>query len=207
VLLLWTENLRVGVEKFDEDNKRLVASVNALHGVIQAGESARMLKSVLDELERYAWQHCTGEEVAFLETGYPDAAAHIAEHDQLRQMIEKMKQQRDLGTDAMLPVDVMNLIYIWITNHICNRDRKYSEFMRVRGILGAPPDPQALAHAARYSTPAAFLASDVPGANQETMAHTESMAPMIASESVIGTSSQRAASILRATKASSAPSP
>ena len=207
MLLLWTENLRVGVEKFDEDNKRLVASVNALHGVIQAGESARMLKSVLDELERYAWQHCTGEEVAFLETGYPDAAAHIAEHDQLRQMIEKMKQQRDLGTDAMLPVDVMNLIYIWITNHVYSADRRSSEFMRAAGVLHLLPEPVAPAHAASRATPAQFLASDAPGASHDAIAHSERMAPMIASESMIGTSIQRAASILRATKASSTPNP
>lgn len=207
MLLLWTENLRVGVEEFDEDHKKLVAMVNALHGAIEAGSSSKMLKRVLDDLEHYAWRHCTCEEVAFLETGYADAAAHTAEHDELRQMIAKMKQRRDQGTDAQLSVDVMNLIYVWITNHIYCSDRKYSEFVRVRSILQAPADAPALAYAARYPTPADFLASDAPGANHETIAHTESIAPMIASESVIGTSSQRAASILRATKANSAPNP
>lgn len=207
MLLLWTENLRVGVEDLDEDHKRLIAMVNALHGAIQAGYGSKMLKRVLDDLERYAWDHCTREEVSFLETDYPDAAAHSAEHDELRQMIAKMKQRRDLGTDRDLSVDVMNLIYIWITNHIYSRDRKYAEFVRARGILQAPSALPALPHAARYPTPADFLASDAPGANHDAIAHTDSIAPMIASESVIGTSTQRAASILRATKASSAPNP
>ena len=207
MLLQWTENLRVGVEVLDEDNRRLISMVNALHGAIQTGDSTRILRSVLDGLEYYAWCHCTTEELAFLENGYPDAEAHASEHVELRQMIEKMKLRLPQAADAMLPVDVMNLIYIWITNHICGRDRKFSEFMRVKSILEAPLDPHPNAHPSRYSTPADFLASDAPGAIQETIAHTESMAPMIASESIIGTSSQRAESILRATKASSAPNP
>ncbi len=207
MLLLCTENLRVGVEEFDEDNKKLVAMVNALHGAIQQGESRRMLKSFLDGLERYAWEHCTREEVAFLENGYPEAAAHTAEHDQLRQMVAKMKQRRDQGRDVQLPVDMMNLMYVWITNHIYCSDRKHAEFVRARSILQAPAEGPALAYGARYPTPADFLASEAAGASHEAIAHSESIAPMMASESVIGTSSQRAASILRATKASSAASP
>ncbi len=207
MLLLWTENLRVGVDELDQDNKKLVAQVNALHGAIQAGASKKLLKGVLDELEDYAWRHCTSEEVAFLETGYPDAATHTAEHEELREMVGRMKQQRGGGLDANLSVDLMNLIYFWITNHIYRADRKYAEFIRMRGILQAPFGRPANAHAARYSTPADFLASGVPGANQETIAQTESIAPMMASESAIGTSSHFAASILSPTNPSSAPNP
>ncbi|HXR38408.1 MAG TPA: bacteriohemerythrin [Terracidiphilus sp.] len=206
MLLLWTENLRVGVEDFDEDHKKLIALVNMLHGAIETGNSKNMLESVLDDLEHYAWHHCTCEEVAFFETGYPDAAAHTAEHDELRRMVAKMKLRRESGTDADLSVDVMNLIYIWLTNHIYCADRKYSEFTRARGILQALPEPAA-SRAVRYPTPARFLASDAPGANHEAIAQSESIVPIIASESVMGTSIQRAASILSATKASSAPNP
>jgi hemerythrin len=207
MLLLWTENLRVGVDELDRDNKRLVAQANALHGAIQAGESKKLLKGVLDELEDYAWRHCSSEEAAFQESGYPDAAAHTAEHEELREMVGSMKQQRDRGLDFHLSIDVMNLIYFWITNHIYRADRKYAEYIRMRGILHAPLGRPANAHAPRYSTPAEFLASGAPGANQETIAHSERMAPMRASESAIGTSNQRAASILSPTKASSAPNP
>lgn len=200
MLLLWTENLRVGVEEFDEDHKRLIALVNALHGAIEAGTSKEILKGVLDDLEQYAWHHCACEEFVFLKTGYPDARAHTQEHYELRQMVAKMKQRHESGMDADLSLDVMNLIYIWLTNHIYCADRKYSEFMRARGILQSLPESPALHHSARYPTPAEFLASDSPGANHEAMAHTETSTPTIARDSVIGTSIQRAASILNATK-------
>ncbi len=207
MLLLWTENLRVGVDELDRDNKKLVAMVNVLDGAIEAGQSKRLLKTVLGNLEDYAWRHCSIEEVAFLESGYPDAAAHTAEHEELRKMVGKMKRRRDGGLDADLAVDLMNLMYVWITNHIYTSDMKYSEFIRMRGILQAPPGLPATVHAARYSTPAGFLASDAPVASQETIAHTGSMAPMMAGVSEAGTSSQRAASILSPTNPGSAPKP
>jgi hemerythrin len=207
MLLLWTENLRVGVEEFDEDHKKLIAMVNALHGAIQAGDSNKMLESVLNRLEHHAWHHCTLEEVAFLQTGYPDAAQHTEEHDELREMIVKMKRRKESGVDAGLSVDVMNLIYIWLTNHIYRADRKYRDFVHAKGILQGLPVAPAQPHSALYPTPAHFLASDSPGANHEATAHSERIAPMTASDGVMGTSIQRENNIFRATKASSAPNP
>jgi hemerythrin-like metal-binding protein len=197
----------VGVEEFDEDHKKLIALVNRLHGAIQNGTSREILGSVLDALEHHAWDHCSREELLFMQAGYADAAGHIEEHNELRRMIAAMKLRGEKGSDAELAIDVMNLIYIWITNHIYRADRKAGEFLRAAGLLDMLPDPVAPAHAASHITPAQFLASDAPGANHEAIAHSERIAPMIASESVMGTSIQRAASILRATKASSTPNP
>lgn len=207
MLLLWTENLRVGVEEFDADHKRLLAMVNRLHGAIQAGTSKEILAGILDALEHHAWDHCGREEMLFMQAGYPGAAQQLEDHDELRRMIAGMKLRHASGSDADLSVDVMNLIYIWITNHVYCVDRKSSEFLRAAGLLDILPDPVVPMLAASRVTPAQFLASDTPGANHEAIAHTERIAPMIASESVMGTSSQRAASILRATKASSTPNP
>jgi hemerythrin-like metal-binding protein len=206
MLLLWTENLRVGVEEFDEDHKRLITVVNRLHGAIEAGTSGDMVGSVLGALEHYAADHCRREEMVLMMAGYPEAAAQIREHNELRRLVAAMKLRCDRGFDAGLSVDVMNLIYVWITDHIYRADRKAGEFLRATGQLdmlsGATPAP-----VASRLTPAQFLASDTPGANQEATAHSESIAPMIASESVMGSSIQRAVSILRATKPSSTPNP
>jgi len=207
MLLLWTENLRVGIEEFDEDHKKLIALVNRLHGAIQAGTSREILGGVLNALEHHAFEHCRCEEMLLMQAGYPEAAEHMKEHNQLRRMIAGLKLRQQSGSDSDLSTDLMNLLYIWITNHVYSADRRSSEFMRAAGVLHLLPEPVAPAHAASRATPAQFLASDAPGASHDAIAHSERMAPMIASESMIGTSIQRAASILRATKASSTPNP
>jgi hemerythrin len=204
MLLLWTENLRVGVEEFDEDHKKLIALVNRLHGAIQAGTDKEILGGALDALEHYAADHCRCEEMLLMQGGYAGAVEHIKEHNELRRMIAAMKLRRERGSDADLSLDVMNLIYVWITNHIYRADRTAGEFLRSAGLLGMLPDSVT---AASRLTAVQFLASDTPGANQEAMAQSDRIAPMIASDSVMGTSSQRAASILRATKASITPNP
>lgn len=207
MLLLWTEKLRLGVEEFDDAHKRLIVLVNRLHAAIQAGTSNRVLEAVLNELEYHVRHQCTREEMLFLETGFPDAAAHTEEHNELRRMVAKMHLRFASGTDADLPLDVMNLIYVWVTNHIYRADRRSSEFMHAKGIYHAQIDAGVPTHASARETPAQFLASDSPGANHEIAAHNERIAPMMASERVMGTSIQRAPSILSATKASSAPNP
>jgi len=207
MLLLWTENLRVGIEEFDEDHKELIALVNCLHGAIEAGTSKEILGSALAALEHYAFNHCRCEEMLLMQAGYPRAAEQMMEHNELRRMIGAMMLRRERGFDTDLSVDVMNLIYVWITNHIYRADRAAGEFLRGAGLLEMLPGPLLPALVPGRATPAQFLASDASGANHEAMAHSERIAPMIASESVMGTSIQRAASILRATKASSTPNP
>ena len=102
MLLLWTENLRVGVEEFDADHKRLLAMVNRLHGAIQAGTSKEILAGILDALEHHAWDHCGREEMLFMQAGYPGAAQQLEDHDELRRMIAGMKLRHASGSDADL---------------------------------------------------------------------------------------------------------
>jgi hemerythrin-like metal-binding protein len=135
MLLVWTENLTVGVEEFDQEHKKLIAMVNELHGAIEAGNSKETLGIVLDQLEDYARHHCLREELLFIKTGYPDAPAHMKEHDELRQMLAGMRERHESGLGARLSVEVMDFIYGWLTNHICCTDRKYTEHMHANGIF------------------------------------------------------------------------
>jgi hemerythrin-like metal-binding protein len=134
MLLLWTENLRVGVEEFDKDHRNLIGLVNYLHAAILEGKSRDALATALDELEDHVTRHFRREELAFLETSYPRRAEHKLEHRQLYEQFSMMRKRFESGEDAALAPEVMEYAYTLLKDHIFGSDRQYTEHLNGQGV-------------------------------------------------------------------------
>jgi len=134
MLLVWTENLRVGVEEFDEDHRGLISMVNELHRAVQSGESRRTLAAVLDRMEWHTRDHCRREEQFFVSTCYPDLEAHRQEHRQLVCRLADLRKRFEASADPHLAVETMELIFQWLTDHIHGTDRLYGPHLNSNGI-------------------------------------------------------------------------
>ncbi|HEY0836970.1 MAG TPA: bacteriohemerythrin [Azospirillum sp.] len=132
--LEWSGDMSVGHDGVDEQHRRLIDLINRLVACStrQAGRDATF--AALDALTAYVDEHFAEEERQMLACGYPDHAAHKADHDTMRGTIRTLRASvRSAGdvfgaTVAILPK--------WLERHLTTLDRDIAVFLAER--RGAP---------------------------------------------------------------------
>ena len=133
-LMTWTEKMSVGVVVLDNDHKKLVEMLNNLFDAMQAGKGRDALGKILDGLVAYTVEHFKREEQLFAQTGYPDAAAHKAQHEDLCKQAVAIQQKYKSGATTTLSLEVLNFLKNWLVNHIQGTDKKYTAHLNLKGV-------------------------------------------------------------------------
>jgi hemerythrin len=133
-LMNWNEKMSVGVAVIDDEHKKLVAMLNDLYDGVQAGKGAAALGKVLDGLIAYTAAHFKHEEEFFAKTGYPAAAAHKKEHDDLTKQVLDVQAKYKSGVSGTLSLEVMNFLKTWLIKHIQGSDKAYGPHLNSKGI-------------------------------------------------------------------------
>jgi len=137
--LMWTENLSVGIKRFDEDHKRLIRSVNELQSEIEdARAKGRIdpveIELILHRMENYAIWHFSSEEKAMDTTGFPGLDEHRTAHQNFIAIVAKMSE-RCMGSNDLKHADeIVQFIHAWITNHVYQMDGKYADHLHAHNI-------------------------------------------------------------------------
>jgi len=77
-------------------------------------------------------KHFAHEEQYFARLGYPDSAAHIAEHDLLKKQVGDFVKKFNAG-QATVNAELMNFLRNWLTSHIMGSDKKYVPHLKAKG--------------------------------------------------------------------------
>jgi hemerythrin len=139
MIVLWTGNLSVGIERFDDDHKRLIRLLNELHSAtryldVNGDMESDEIEIALHRLDNYTRYHCSQEETAMAQTGFPGIEAHKREHEKLIQAIADMMLRFHGSTSPLHAEEMMRAIYDWIVDHINVVDKEYSEHLIAKGI-------------------------------------------------------------------------
>lgn len=128
-LMSWVNSYSVDVAQFDAQHKKLFDLINLLHDAMAKGHGNDVMVKTLDELILYTKSHFQAEEKLLQSKGYPDLAAHKAQHDKFTAQIVQF--QKDF-TDGKLTVTskLMNFLRDWLTSHILETDKRYAEFLK-----------------------------------------------------------------------------
>jgi hemerythrin len=126
--LLWSDALTLGIPTVDDQHRELVAIVNEAHAVFSTGAEASRLVPIFDRLERYAAEHFATEEALFERAGYPDRAAHAAQHRSLTAQVRRLRQDLDAG-DPDVALELMDMLRSWLVRHISSSDRAYATYL------------------------------------------------------------------------------
>ena len=133
-LMSWNEKMSVGVAVIDEEHKKLVAMLNELYDGMQSGKAAESLGKVLDGLIAYTAAHFKHEEDLFAKTGYPAAAAHKKEHDELTKQVLAVQAKYKAGVTGTLSMEVMSFLKNWLITHIQGSDKSYGPHLNSKGV-------------------------------------------------------------------------
>jgi hemerythrin len=133
-LIEWNENMSVGVKLLDTDHQKLIGMLNQLHDAMKAGHGKDSLGKTLDALVSYTKVHFGREEQFFAQTGYPEAAEHKKQHDELTRQVLDIQKKFKNGAQGLVTVEVMVFLKDWLVNHIQGTDKKYGPYLNSKGI-------------------------------------------------------------------------
>ena len=126
-LLVWQDDLNIGIDVIDQQHRRIVEMLNHLH-VAQAGLQTAVVAEVIDEVVDYTMSHFAFEEELMEEAGYPFCAAHKRVHEIFIKRVAEYRLRFQAGEDVV--DELKSMLSRWLFNHIRNDDRAYSEQVR-----------------------------------------------------------------------------
>lgn len=132
-LITWSEALSVGVERIDEQHKRLLQMVQALadaqgrdHG--DCGVSPEALRELCD----YAVEHFATEEALMDMDAYPEYDQHVTQHlECTTKALEFLETCAEGGSVDIL--EFLEFLAEWVTTHICQVDQTLARYLRQSG--------------------------------------------------------------------------
>lgn len=121
--ILWSPCLEIGIEKIDEEHKRLVKIANAIVKIARDGGEKSQLVGAFSFLHEYALTHFDNEEAYMKKVRYKGYDDHHAEHLKLKKQVKDF--QRDLYEAGGIPTqDIITFIKSWLLDHIIKTDMK-----------------------------------------------------------------------------------
>jgi hemerythrin-like metal-binding protein len=132
-LIDWGLKLSVGIEKIDEQHKKLIDLINELNAAMRNKQAKTVLANILTELSKYTKTHFQTEEVYFKTFNYPETKAHIVEHENFIKKISDFQESLK-ADDACLSIEIMKFLRDWLVNHILKTDMQYKVFFVEHGL-------------------------------------------------------------------------
>ncbi|MCL2226230.1 MAG: bacteriohemerythrin [Oscillospiraceae bacterium] len=133
---MWKESLRIGVEKIDNQHKKLFEKIGELIKEVRSGGVVDKQKciSVIIFLKDYTISHFADEEAYLNSIKYPELATHKKLHERFIQTVTQhtkiMKDSDFAKSDVMVFVGVLGA---WLLYHVSDADRRYVLTSRERG--------------------------------------------------------------------------
>ncbi len=130
----WNTTYSVGVEKLDKDHQILFALIDDLHEAMRVGKGSLVVDQIVKDLTDYTVYHFGAEESLMVRAGYPQLAAHRAEHQRFIKELEKIKHELAQGISGHA-ITVSDFLRDWLVNHIQKLDTRYSPHMKAKGFV------------------------------------------------------------------------
>jgi hemerythrin len=124
-IIVWTEDMSVGVDNFDTHHRRLLDLVNQLGMAAGVGNARDVTGLVLGELVRYVFYHFGEEERLMEAAGYDDLAGHRQAHRVMAEHVRGLERDYDCDPDGVAAAELHAFLADWLVHHIRSEDAKY----------------------------------------------------------------------------------
>ncbi len=114
---------RLGHETLDAQHLLLFGLITELQSEIEGGRGRDVLVDVLRRLFMYAALHFATEDQLMIESDYPDAQDHRAEHEAVIANLKRLEAACQTGVSSA-PRDTLRFMTTWASGHVANGDRR-----------------------------------------------------------------------------------
>jgi hemerythrin len=133
-LFVWDAKYSVNIVEIDRQHQKLFALFNELYQAMQEGHGNEIIDKVLTSVVDYTAHHFAYEENLFHRYGYPDEAAHRAEHAKLAEQAKLLVQKLQSGQSHIAAMATLKFLCDWLNNHILGTDKKFAPFLLAKGV-------------------------------------------------------------------------
>ncbi len=130
--MTWRPELEVGHGTMDAEHRTLVEALNRFHDAMAEGRGQAEVDRTLVFLRDYAVGHFTTEEELMVRHGYPEAAAHFADHADLISRVSSFLAEHRAGR-VRSAEEMLAFLEDWLLEHILVQDRELGAFLARRG--------------------------------------------------------------------------
>lgn len=134
-LFSWHDRYALNEPEVDDQHRQLLELARLLHEALSAGRGGAVADRALTALKEYVDLHFRDEEEVFRRLRCSDLEHHRAEHQRLRQDVEELARDVDLGFDG-LPEKLVLWVERVLVPHMVNDDQR--TLASARGKPGAP---------------------------------------------------------------------
>ncbi len=133
---LWNDSLLVGVDKIDEQHKKLVAAIDDLLDACEKGQGKSRVGEIIAFITAYAQEHFKDEEEVQEQYGYPNLEAHKKMHQQFVHIASKFESDFQVtGPTVWLSENIRKTLLSWLAMHISNEDKKIGDYIIIQKAL------------------------------------------------------------------------
>jgi hemerythrin len=133
-VILWYDELSVGIEPIDEQHKILVGLINTLYEetIIKKGDLS-ILNDTLKILLQYTVIHFAVEESLFRLLDYPNYETHKKQHEELKKEVDNIYNCVQEGNHAV-NLELFMFLRRWLETHILIEDKEGCAFLLKKGL-------------------------------------------------------------------------
>lgn len=131
--LEWEEKYSVGVSVIDSQHQMMFGIINELIEAIDTRTNEERLDKIIASIVQYKDLHFQTEEKYFKEFNYPEAPAHIAEHEGFKKKIAELKEKCSADKNEFA-FQLVDFLEDWLIDHLMNVDQKYKACFTAHGL-------------------------------------------------------------------------
>lgn len=131
--IVWSSQFSVGVEKLDNQHKKIIGIINRLISNSEQSPSSELIQETLAEMREYSLEHLQDEEQILFENDYPDMVNHKEQHGHY---IERLNDflTNPMENNDQLYSNLLAFLRVWWVRHILEEDMKYKMFLKNKGF-------------------------------------------------------------------------
>ncbi|WP_297430114.1 hemerythrin family protein [Clostridium sp.] len=128
--LQWDNNLNIGVNNIDDQNKKLFICINKLIYSTRMGESKDEIINLIDLLEKYVFKHFNEEEAIQNQHNYPRYNLHSKQHEEFKNELKELRNTFEITGDlALFSLNMQEKILKKCRKHVEELDKDLGEFL------------------------------------------------------------------------------
>ena len=131
----WNNNLATGIADIDNQHREIFSRVAKLTDACSDGRGKEEVLRLLLFLQDYIKEHFSAEERIQLRHGYPDYAAHKAQHTRFIEDVGRLESAfREDGATLSLVIMTNKTLTSWLVQHISKTDKELAGYLQEQGV-------------------------------------------------------------------------
>ena len=130
MLLNWSNEFNVGIEKIDHQHKELFDRINVLLVAMREGKGKTEVINALNFLEEYVQKHFSEEEALQKSNNYPKHSIQHEQHEEFKKELIKIREKCEKGgLSTSIVLELQKRMTDWWRDHIITLDKDMGKFI------------------------------------------------------------------------------